>query len=73
MFSPYRYVKDQAFRLWVKYITTLPITPLENLQEAWDIILDEVPHNNEKIIFDFITYFINTWLKGKISCLKFLS
>lgn len=60
-----RYVKDQAFRLWVKYITTLPITPLENLQEAWDIILDEVPHNNEKIIFDFITYFINTWLKGR--------
>ena len=42
--------------------------PLEKLQDAWDIILDEVPEGDKSAIFEFIRYFMDTWIKGNYFC-----
>ena len=60
-----RFLNDQEFRFWVKRFCTLALIPLENLDEAWNIILDETPSGDEPSIFKLIKYFVNTWLIGK--------
>ncbi|RNA14062.1 hypothetical protein BpHYR1_006904 [Brachionus plicatilis] len=44
----------------------LTLIPIENIKEAFDIILAEIPIANEKIMA-FIQYFKDQWLNGTVS------
>jgi len=56
-------------KTWFRRFGALALIPLDCLQTCWDIILNELPTNlNEHFkqsIFEFLSYFSNTWLLGK--------
>jgi hypothetical protein len=59
------YRNDYKFRNWICKFYTLPLIPVDHLEEAFSIICRSVPFHNETIE-KFIEYFIKQWLKGII-------
>ncbi|RNA35029.1 Ragulator complex LAMTOR3 [Brachionus plicatilis] len=60
------YLNDWKFRFWIKRFMTLALIPIDKLQHAIDIIIEELPEKNSKYI-SFIKYFQKQWLNGAIS------
>ena len=61
-----RYVSDWNFRFWIRRILVLPLIQVEYLEQAFKIIVKELPSNDSNII-KFIRYFISQWLSGQMS------
>ncbi|RNA16054.1 Ragulator complex LAMTOR3 [Brachionus plicatilis] len=57
------FLLNSDFKFWVKRFMALALIPIENIEEAFDIILTEIPIADEKILA-FIRYFKDQWLNG---------
>ncbi|CAF1014771.1 unnamed protein product [Brachionus calyciflorus] len=62
----FNYLNDWKFKFWVKRFISIPLIPVENIIQAFNIIIEEIPLNDEKII-NFIKYYQKQWLNGSIS------
>jgi len=62
------YFTNQVFKFWVKRFFALALIPVEFIDDALDIILDELPSVTELprvSLFKFLQYFVNTLILGK--------
>jgi hypothetical protein len=63
-----QYKLDYDFRLWFKQFSALALIPLENLEEAFAMIMS---NSRDYLIDDnmkkFVSYFIDQWLVGEVS------
>jgi hypothetical protein len=63
-----KYANDFEFRLWFKQFTALALIPLEKLEQAFTIIIENGgQYLNDVNMQRFISYFIEQWLNGNIS------
>jgi hypothetical protein len=60
-----KYLKDHEFRVGCKRFGTLAFLSLDNIEDAWNIILDSIPCELCQELLTFKTYFVKTWLKCK--------
>ncbi|CAF0894177.1 unnamed protein product [Brachionus calyciflorus] len=60
------YLHNYKFKFWIKRFMALALIPLENIKNGIDIIVEEIPEKDEKLI-EFIKYFKKQWLNGSIS------
>jgi len=62
-----QYSGNQIFKFWIKRFFALALIPIEFVEDAFDIILDELPSvTDHQPVFKFLQYFVNTWLLGEL-------
>ncbi|CAF0992704.1 unnamed protein product [Brachionus calyciflorus] len=59
-------MNDWDFRFWIRRFFVLPLISVDFLHEAIEIIIAEMPIDDQKII-EFLNYFNSQWLIGKYS------
>ncbi|RNA00081.1 hypothetical protein BpHYR1_014867 [Brachionus plicatilis] len=62
-----RYNNNWDFRFWVRRFLILPLIPLDHLESAFEIIIDQMPNSDELSITKFVKYFIKQWINGQFS------
>ena len=53
------------FKYWIRRFGALALIPIENLKDAWQIIMNTLPIPLTDNLSKFIKYFIDVWIIGK--------
>jgi hypothetical protein len=59
------YLSSFEFKFWIRRFKALALISIQNLKDAWKIIMSTLPIHMTANLSKFVKYFIDVWIIGK--------